>query len=210
MTPIRDQYLRAAAHAAEAIAGPEVAERWTEPSALEGFTVGGLAVHYGQQVTSAAAALDADAAGKEVVGLYGHYERAPWLAADIDSDYNTMIRAAAEQTAADRGIVADARAALADLAERLPALPDGHIAGNPRWPYATLLDDFLITRLMEIVVHDDDLNASLGREGADFDQDVFDTAAAVLTRLAAKRHGQTALVRALARAERAPASISGL
>jgi hypothetical protein len=72
------------------------------------------------------------------------------------------------------------------------------------------LDDLLRTRIMEFVVHADDLAHSVGIATPEFDADAFDTAVWILTRLAAARHGQAALTRALARAERAPETISGL
>ncbi|MEU6859998.1 maleylpyruvate isomerase N-terminal domain-containing protein [Glycomyces sp. NPDC046736] len=212
MTDPRTQYLAAAPTALDLIAHPHVAAKWTEPSALEGFTVGGLTAHLAQQITSVTAALAAPPTGKEVVGLYEHYDRAAWLAADLDNDYNTSIRDGGH-TAAESGpeaVHTQAAEALKALAEQLPTLEGDSTSGNPRWPYATTLDDFLATRIMEFVVHTDDLACSVGLDTPKFDQDAFDTAAAILARLAAKRHGQAALVRSLARAERAPAVISGL
>lgn len=212
MSTIGDQYLRAARTALDLLESDAVAKAWTEPSALAGFTVGGLATHLSQQVTSVTAALAADHAGKEQVGLFEHYDRAAWLAADLDNDYNTGIRDGGERAAAagPAAVIGEATAALTALQAALPALDGTETSGNSRWPYATSLDDFLRTRIMEFVVHTDDLAYSLALDTPVFDQDVFDTAAWMLTRLAAKRHGQANLVRALARAERAPASISGL
>jgi hypothetical protein len=212
MTDTRDQYLLAARTALALLEEGAVAKAWTEPSALAGFTVGGLAAHLAQQLTSITAALAADHAGKEIVGLFEHYDRAAWLAADVDNEYNTGIRNGGEQ-AADAGpgaVIDQARSALAALEAALPGMDGTEISGNTRWPYAVRLDDLLRTRIMEIVVHGDDLAHSVGIDTPVFDQDVFDTAAWMLARLAAKRHGQAALVRALARAERAPETISGL
>jgi hypothetical protein len=212
MTSIRDQYLTAARTALALVEDDAVAKAWTGPSALAGFTVGGLAAHLLQQITSVTAGLAADHAGKETVGLFEHYDRAAWLAADVDNDYNTGIRDGGETAAeAGPGAVTDqAASALAALETALPAMDGTETSGNTRWPYAMRLDDFLCTRLMEIVVHGDDLACSVGIDTPVFDQDVFDTAAFMLARLAVKRHGQANLVRALARSERAPASISGL
>jgi hypothetical protein len=212
MTSIRDQYLTAARAALALAEDDAVAKAWTGPSALAGFTVGGLAAHLLQQITSVTAGLAADHDGKETVGLFEHYDRAAWLAADVDNDYNTGIRNGGE-TAAEAGpetVTGEAASALAALETALAAMDGTETSGNTRWPYAMRLDDFLCTRLMEIVVHGDDLACSVGIDTPVFDQDVFDTAAFMLARLAVKRHGQANLVRALARSERAPASISGL
>jgi hypothetical protein len=209
---IRDQYRTAARTALALVEDTAVAKAWAEPSALAGFTVGGLAAHLAQQITAVTAGLAADHAGKAHVTLFEHYDRAAWLAADLDNDYNTGIRDGGEQ-AAEAGpahVAAQTRAALTALDTALAAMDGTETSGNTRWPYAMTLDDFLRTRIMEIVVHGDDLAYSVAIDTPAFDQDVFDTAAWMLARLAAKRHGQANLVRALARAERAPESISGL
>lgn len=212
MTDAHQRYLAAARTALGLLADGAVADQWTEPSALEGFTVGGLAAHLAQQVTSVTAALDADHAGKDLVGLHDHYARAAWVAADIDNDYNTAIRTGGEHAAegGHAGVLADATAALERLATELLALDPGHVTGNTRWPYAMRLDDFLATRILELVVHADDLAYSTGVESPVFDEGAFAAATGILAHLAAARHGQPALIRALARAERAPKTISGL
>ena len=56
---------------------------------------------------------------------------------------------------------------------------------------------------MEIVVHADDLAASVGLPTPAFDDDVLHPALALLAMLGAQRHGQDAAVRALSREERA-------
>ncbi|GAA1690784.1 hypothetical protein GCM10009830_43120 [Glycomyces endophyticus] len=212
MSDTRLQYLAAAATALALLDTEQVADHWTEPSALEGFTVGGLAAHLAQQITSVTAALDADPAGKDPVTLHEHYRRAAWVGADIDNDYNTAIRDGGEQAAATghAAVLTDASSALQRLATDLPALAAAHLTGNTRWPYAMRLDDFLTTRLLELVVHADDLAYSTGLDTPEFDPDAFAAATALLAHLAAERHGQAALVRALARTERAPKTISGL
>ncbi|GAA2308461.1 hypothetical protein GCM10009853_077370 [Glycomyces scopariae] len=212
MTDTRHQYLAAAATGLALVADDAVADQWTEPSALEGFTVGGLAAHLAQQITSVTAALDADHDGKPVTGLHDHYRQAPWVGADIAGDYNTAIRDGGEHAAqaGHAAVLTATSAALQRLAAELPLLAPAHTTGNTRWPYAMRLDHFLTTRILELVVHADDLAYSTGLDTPGFDDEAFATAAALLAHLAAARHGQAALVRALARAERAPGSISGL
>jgi hypothetical protein len=68
--------------------------------------------------------------------------------------------------------------------------------------------DFLVTRMMEIMVHSDDLAASVGVETPEFPADVVTPVLALLTDVAVRRHGQTAVLRALSRPQRAPASVS--
>jgi hypothetical protein len=76
--------------------------------------------------------------------------------------------------------------------------------------WALTLDDFLTTRTMELAVHMDDLAVSVGLAAPGLPDDAFDPVLMLLSRLAARRHGQAALLRALARAERAPAAINAI
>jgi hypothetical protein len=72
------------------------------------------------------------------------------------------------------------------------------------------LDDFLTTRLMEIAVHSDDLAVSVGVPAPELPLAALDPVVVLLSRLALRRHGQAALLRALSRAERAPTTIAAL
>ena len=74
--------------------------------------------------------------------------------------------------------------------------------------WALTAHDFLVTRLMETVVHSDDLAASVGLPTPDFPDAVVTPVLDLLTTLAVRRHGATALVRTLARPQRAPATVA--
>lgn len=212
MPDIRSQYLSAAATGLDLLKEEAVAAAWAKPSALTEFTVGGLAAHLATQVLAAAEALDTDFTARPRKSLFAHFFEAAWIDGDLHNSANAKIRDGGEHLAqAGPAAVVDSTAqALAALREGLPALPADAPGGNPAWAYATGFDDFLITRIMEIVVHADDLAHSVGIDTPAFEPGPFDTATWVLTRLAAHRHGQTALIRALARTERAPGTISGL
>jgi hypothetical protein len=81
----------------------------------------------------------------------------------------------------------------------------------PSWGDWSLgLDDFLLTRLMELVVHADDLAYGVGLPAPDFPERVTAPVVDLLARLAVRRHGPVNVVRGLARAERAPGSIAGI
>ena len=65
-------------------------------------------------------------------------------------------------------------------------------------------DDFLVVRLMEVVVHADDLAASVGLPTPAFDDDVLHPALALLAMLGSRvGTARTPPLRALAREERA-------
>jgi hypothetical protein len=74
--------------------------------------------------------------------------------------------------------------------------------------WALTAHDLLVTRLMEMLVHSDDLAASVGLPTPQFPDEAVRPVLGLLTSVAVERHGQTALVRALSRPQRAPASIS--
>jgi hypothetical protein len=64
------------------------------------------------------------------------------------------------------------------------------------------LDDYLATRLVEICIHTDDLALSLGIAPPALPAAATGVAVATLVELARFRHGDTAVLRALARRER--------
>jgi hypothetical protein len=212
MSQIRDSFMTAAHCARALLDEPAVASAWTAPSALTGFTVGGLAAHLAAQVLFVPATLDRPPPAGDQVDLSGHYGRVAWLGADIDSDVNTGIRASGE-TAATAGIESlrdELDAVIAALPARLAAEPTDRLVSPPAGPWGLRLDDFLITRMMEIAVHSDDLACSVDRPTPDLPPDVLEPVFTLLTTLAVRRHGQAAVLRGLSRSERAPASISAL
>ncbi len=90
----------------------------------------------------------------------------------------------------------------------LPAEPTDRVVSFAAKPL--LLNDFLLTRMMEIVVHSDDLALSADITTPPFPPHVFEPVLDLLSRLAVVRHGQPAVLRALSRAERAPTTIAGI
>lgn len=206
---IRDAYLTAARSAASLLSEPALAAGWHAPSALAEFTVSGLAGHLAYQVFSAESVL-ADSSNAEPIELLDHYARAAWVDAPLDGDVNAGIRERGEQTAAGGpgALAAQVGAAVESLAELIAAQPDDRVVDLAWTGWALRLDDFLVTRMMEIAVHSDDLAVSVDVPTPVLPDDVMAPVLALLARLAARRHGQPAVLRALTRVERAPASIA--
>ncbi|UED84866.1 maleylpyruvate isomerase N-terminal domain-containing protein [Streptomyces profundus] len=204
-------YLDAAEAATALLAAPEVAAAWEGPSVLAEMTVHGLAGHLAHQVFSVDRAVRSTAgAGHRPVPVLEHYARAAWVDAPVDSEVNAGIRANGERVAAEGAaeLVARLRSALAEQRVAL-ASPRGEEPVELPWGDWTLnLDDFLLTRMVELAVHMDDLAVSVGVETPALPPAAFDPVAALLAGLAARRHGQPALLRALTRAERAPSAIN--
>jgi hypothetical protein len=61
---------------------------------------------------------------------------------------------------------------------------------------------------MEMVVHADDLAASIGVDTPEFPEEAVSPVLGLLAGVAVRRHGQAAVVRALSRPQRAPESVS--
>jgi len=109
-----------------------------------------------------------------------------------------------------QAIAEQAAAALVELTSLLAA-EDPDRAIYLTWTgWALTVDSLLTTRTLEIVVHTDDLAASLGLPTPQFPTPVVETVIDLLSRLAVQRHGAVAVLRALSRAERAPATIAAI
>jgi hypothetical protein len=74
--------------------------------------------------------------------------------------------------------------------------------------YTLPLGQALLTRLVELAVHADDLAVSLDLPTPPLPDRAADFALTTLTRIASGRHGTANVIRALSRRERAPRNIS--
>ncbi len=194
--------------AAELTLRPEVEERWTDESACVGMTVGALARHLVSQWYNAVHLLGAPA-GDDPITVWEHYQRAAWVHSTLDDEANASIRTSSERLAAEGP--ASLRTLVEDLAPQVEPVLAARREGSVLIPWqgwSLTASDFLLTRMMEIVVHSDDLAASVGLETPTFPDDVVTPVLDLLTGLAVRRHGGTALVRVLTRPQRAPASVS--
>ncbi len=207
---IRSAFLDAADTAAALLHDPAVAARWSTPSALPGFTVGGLARHLANQVTRTATVLAAPP-GHTAIPVLDHFTGAGWVTSDVDSADNVAIRTRGEELAAQTtptDLTAEVDAALDDLHSMVPAQHEDRIVDLGA--YGLHVDDFLLTRVLELVVHVDDLAVSLDVPTPSLPPAATDATIHLLGTLAAWRHGALPVVRALARRERAPDSIAAL
>jgi hypothetical protein len=217
VTVIAPLFLTCANRAADAIGAPEVAAAWETPSALEGYTVAGLAGHLARAVLTVETYLDrADAAAptsaEGLTDASGYLVAVLGDADPIRSDLHTGVRRRGEETAADGPAALAAR--VRETTERLHLRLDEDTLARP----VGVLDgvvltvaDYLRTRIVELVVHLDDLAVSVDRPLTDGLPDAaFAEVADVLARVAVRRHGGLATVRALARGERHPEAVRAL
>jgi hypothetical protein len=205
-------YLAAAASARNLLADPAVAAAWPTPSALREFSVSGLAAHLALQILSVPTVVAAREPEHDQIPLLDHYERVTWRGAGPSSEVNTAIRVNADTVAAAGvdALLERVDAAIDELRSTLPDEDGARPVPVPSWPWSLRLDDYLITRMMEIGVHSDDLAVSVGIATPDLPDAVLQPVISLLSNLAVRRHGQVAVLRALSRAERAPAAINAI
>ena len=212
MIELRAAYLDAATSAATLLADPAVAAAWDEPSALPEFGVAGLAGHLAHQVLTVPAVLANPLPDVPPISLHGHYAAASWRTSGVHDEVNVGIREqGAAHAAKGAGPLLDRlHDTIAALREALPGEPADRVVFLPWGPWSLRLDDFLVTRMMEIAVHSDDLAVSVAIATPDLPAAVFEPVLALLSALAVRRHGQVAVLRALSRAERASAAINAI
>jgi Mycothiol maleylpyruvate isomerase N-terminal domain len=211
---VTPDFLVVAESAIDLVGRVEVAQRWSDPSALPLMSVGALAAHLGQQVQMVHAAVTG---GQSVtddppVSLLEHYARARWVDGDLDSDANVDIRAGAEQAAlvGHDALVRSLEDQMRDLRRAFGRSSFRRPPGIrlPSWSWALTFEDFVLTRVMELVVHSDDLAVSVDVDAHPLPESVLGPVLALLVGVSLRRNGQAAVVRALTRRERAPGSIS--
>lgn len=205
-----DAFLAATAVVVDLVSRSEVAARWHEESACAGMTIGGLTHHLVGQADHTVRLLEAEPTDDPPIPLLEHYARAAWVSSGPDSDANVGIRESADSHAVvgPDAVAGMARAALERLPAALAAPRQPDTVHIPWQGWSLTTQDWLVTRLMETVVHSDDLAASIDVPTPEFRDDALRPVLGLLTALSVRRHGQSAVIRALARSERAPGSVA--
>jgi len=205
-------FLDAAATAVRLLERPELAGHWAGASVLPEFSVAGLAGHLFRGMSTVERYLgepgpggpepsEAEPSGAGISAA--RYFDTVIRSADISDPANQAIRARGEEAAAGgpAALASDARATLERLTSRLADEGLGRpvrVAGG----LVMTLDEYLRTRVVELVVHADDLAASVGVELVPPQPATTAVAIDVLVGVARIRHGDLAVLRALARRER--------
>jgi len=211
MEPIdRTDFVRTCRTALDLARSPEVADQWGDESACAGMTVGGLASHLLTQPRHVADAVGRQPTADAPIALLEHYARAEWVTAAPEDEANTSIRDGSNESAANgpAPVLAEAEAVIGRLPELLAAAREPDTIHIPWQGWSLTTDDFLVTRSMELVVHSDDLAASVGLPTPAFPETIVERVVHLLTGVALRRHGQAAVVRSLSRPQRAPDSVS--
>jgi hypothetical protein len=204
---VRESFLAGAAEARGLIAAREVAARWRDPSALEQLDVGAVAGHLARAAFVVIGYLDASdpdpgAGEAELLTADQYFERILGATAGSD-DAHAGIRARAAEEAAEGqdALVARLDATLQELDARFASEPADRavtVAGGLVLP----LDEYLVTRMVELVVHSDDLATSAGLETPEFDALTMACVIGCMLAMVRARHGDIAVMRSFARRER--------
>lgn len=201
--PIVDVYLDAATAVVDGVASAELSEHWSSMSALEGYTVGGLVAHLFRAVTTVDGYLDLPADGAPDVDAAGYVVSALGDADPVDSALHETIRQRSGDMAAHgpTDLMDATRAALDRISGRLPVIETTSVI--------TVLDgmsmsvgEYLRTRIVELCVHSDDLEASVDDLEITLPDPAWQVAAEVTARVAEMRLGSRGLTMALTRRER--------
>ncbi len=197
---IVELFLEGAQVVAAAVAASVVADAWDLPSVLEDQRVGGLAGHLARGgVWVVADYLDGTVEGGTVdfssAGEYFHV----LLGAVSPEDHQAVRRRGADVAAAGHGELCRVLGQRLDaLGPRLRSLEAGHLMAVLGGKVMRL-DDYLTTRIVEQVVHLDDLARSVDHDPWPMPAGATDVAVAVGIDIARRQDGSTALIRALYR-----------
>jgi hypothetical protein len=198
-----DAFPMAAVVALDLIRRGEVRGRWLLPSALPKMSNGTLACHLGRQVVRAAELLPSATDLPPLESADAHYHRAAWVMSTSPDDPPNDRSIDDAEAALGATALADRTAGALETVRRLLAdEAAGDVVSIPWQGWSLRRDDFLLTRMLEIVVHTDDLARSVGVRAPEFPTEVFAPVRDLLVRLAVRRRGQSAVVSALARSER--------
>jgi len=187
--------------AADLMSRPSVATKWDEPSALEGMTVGGLAAHLVRAAGATLAYLDRTPVDAEPTGdlltpiTYFH--------AAVDSPIHEQIKtvSANESAVGHEATATKCRDLAEQLRERLNAEPPDRLVGALGGRMLSL-DDFCRTRLIEVLLHLDDLAVSVGESRPETDPEGVAIVIGIIEGIARHVHGDWEVLYALARSER--------
>jgi mycothiol maleylpyruvate isomerase-like protein len=180
-----------------------VSDRWLQQSVLPKMSVGELACHLGRQLTLAAELLQATTAVPPLDSVDEHYHRAAWvMTTSPDDPPNDRTTAETEAVLGAAALRTRVDEALATLTALLVSHTAADVVLIPWQGWSLRRDDFLLTRMLEIVVHTDDLALSVGVPTPAFPEEVFAPVRDLLVRLAVRRNGQSAVISTLTRRER--------
>lgn len=202
---VRDVFLSACESCRAVLGSTEVEAAWDRASALDHLTVGALAGHLARAVTSVDTYLDlpvaVDAPGLDAPGYFLSIDGL--VGDDPHSELHLAIRRRAEEESArgHAGVLERWDTTVPRLATRFDeAAADRRV--RVLGDRVLSLDEYLVTRLVELLVHTDDLAASVRIERPAFPPAAESAVIECLVEIARRRHGSAAVITAMTRRER--------
>ncbi len=201
LPPIREVFLSCADVSYILVSDSKVGESWNQASICRGFSVGGLAVHLTRGYSQVEVYLGGDEPQGAPVSAGEYYNTFPGLD-NLNSEISKEIVAKSEEIAREgwEDFVARAGESLNNLGRMLGDEPSGRlvkVAGDA----IMTLDQYLLTRIVELTVHVDDLAESVSLDSPPLSPDALVLAIGTLVQSASVRYGSRAVLRALARPE---------
>lgn len=186
---------------------PELADRWEEQSALERMSIGALAAHLSRAVTVVPTYLDEPGTPPFRDPAAYFLTVAEQLNTDLDSEVSVVVRSRAEAAAEPglKAVVAQWDAARSAVADRVTS--ETKDEGISVLGGSMKVGDYLVTRVVELVIHGDDLAVSLGQEPPQHCREVYETVVSCLVEIATRRSSPQDVIRAMSRVERARADV---
>jgi hypothetical protein len=193
---------------------PEVGKAWDQPSALAGYSVGAIVTHVNAAIGWLGPLLDAPVPpDRRPTRRTDYLEYFQGLKIPPDGaglPIHDLILEKSER-AARHGWESN-RDRFAGVFEQLLSRLEGESGERlldlgPALPLVIRLGDFLPSRVLELVVHGDDLAASVGLELPPLSEATTGVAIDVMVDIARAGHGDLAILRALARRERSTAEV---
>ena len=200
---IKRVFLDTATVVREALDQATITDHWNDDSALAGYQVSGLAGHTARAILTPLTYLNLPAPSDKPVGPAEYFTLGLGDLDPIASPEHAAARRRGAETAAGgpsdlAGQVVTALIELHALFEVTP--PDRLVTVFSE--RCMTIDDYLITRIVEMVIHLDDLACSVPDPLPAPPGEAVDITLATAVEIAAIRHGHTALLRALTRRER--------
>ena len=204
MRDVSQLWVESAEAALALVEGPRVRTRWTEPSSLPLMTVGALAghlLHSGVLMVEEAFAIAEVPVGEP----FSAARMLSWAPLDEAHQVHDGVRAFAESQAVEgcdelvKRVNVSLRLSVASLSVATPRT----ILAFPWTPSMSMtLSEFLRSRLLELVVHGDDLAHSVGIDGIPFGREVMDLVCHTGIDINLQRYGSVAVLRSLFRSDR--------
>lgn len=199
MNSTRSAYLHCYAALRPLALSPELSARWEQESCLSEMSVRSLAGHLIARTGGAVL----DYLESEVDDGAEPIEAPAYYATVLNGLDDAQVRIRGEEAAPDgpAGLLARYEGIVADLGPRLEDEPPERLM-KVFGDLVMRVDDYLVTRICEILVHADDLAISLDMEPPEFPQLAWDLTFDHLLGVARMRHGDNAVLMSLTRRER--------